>query len=136
MFETFAHTADVGLRVSSTSLNALFEEAGRGLFSIIVDDLGSVQPSESVQIHVEGGDVEYLMVDWISKLVEVFETRHMLFSQFEVKASPDGLRAVAKGEHVDPRRHRLEHEVKAVTYHGLTVEQINGKWLAEVILDI
>ena len=28
-----------------------------------------------------------------------------------------------KGEPIDPGRHRLEHEVKAITYHGLLVEE-------------
>jgi SHS2 domain-containing protein len=136
MFETFAHTADVGLRVSSSSLNALFADAGRGLFSIIVGDLGWVQPSESVRVHVEGGHLEYLMVDWLSKLIEIFETRHMLFSQFDVRVSSEGLHAVVKGEPIDLERHRLEHEVKAVTYHGLKLVPKNGKWFAEIVLDI
>ena len=33
-------------------------------------------------------------------------------------------------------RHRLLHEVKAITYHGLRVEPAAGGWLAEVIVDI
>jgi SHS2 domain-containing protein len=136
MFESFAHTAHVGLRVTAPSVNALFAEAGCGLFSVIVSVLGSVQPSETVRVHVEGRDIEYLMVDWLGKLLEIFETRQMLFSQFEVKVTPEGLRAVAKGEPIDSERHHLEHEIKAVTYHGLKVEETDGKWGAEVVLDI
>ena len=41
-----------------------------------------------------------------------------------------------RGELVDPERHELEHEVKAITYHGLKVEQQADQWLAEVIVDI
>ena len=44
--------------------------------------------------------------------------------------------ATAQGETLDERRHVLEHEVKAITYHGLRVEKTNGDWIAEVILDI
>ena len=33
-------------------------------------------------------------------------------------------------------RHSLEHEVKAITYHGLRVERTEDGWLAEVIVDI
>ena len=36
----------------------------------------------------------------------------------------------------DRDRHILDHEVKAITYHGLKVEQNDGGWLAEVIVDI
>ena len=34
------------------------------------------------------------------------------------------------------RAHELNHEVKAITLHGLKVEQTADGWLAEVIVDI
>ncbi len=40
------------------------------------------------------------------------------------------------GEPVDEARHQLASEVKAVTYHGLTVEPCFQGWRAELILDI
>jgi SHS2 domain-containing protein len=42
------------------------------------------------------------------------------------------------GEPMDAERHILDHEVKAVTYHGLTLQAgRDGKGLvAELILDI
>ena len=39
MYETFEHTADLGLRIRAADLPSLFADAGRGLFSIIVADL-------------------------------------------------------------------------------------------------
>ena len=43
-----------------------------------------------------------------------------------------GLSGTAWGEPLDPARHALDHEVKAITYHGLRVEQTADGWLAEV----
>ena len=37
---------------------------------------------------------------------------------------------------MDANRHQMEHEVKAITYHGLRVEQTSADWQAEVIVDI
>jgi SHS2 domain-containing protein len=38
---------------------------------------------------------------------------------------------------MDPSRHTMDHEVKAITYHGLQVQQsADGTWEAEVIVDI
>ena len=48
----------------------------------------------------------------------------------------DGLTARAWGEPLDRTRHDLQHEVKAITYHGLRVEPAPDGWLAEVIVDI
>ena len=59
-----------------------------------------------------------------------------MFSRFEVKVGADGLVGAAWGEPMDPTRHELNHEVKAITLHGLKVEQTADGWLAEVIVDI
>jgi SHS2 domain-containing protein len=47
------------------------------------------------------------------------------------------LSATCRGEQMDPARHAMDHEVKAITYHGLAVHQnADGTWHAEVIVDI
>ena len=96
MYEIFEHTADLGLRVRAESLEQLFVDAARGLFSMVVADLETVRATEERQ--------------WTL--------------------------ATALGESVDPARHALEHEVKAITYHALRVERLGDEWLAEVIVDI
>ena len=135
-YETFEHTADLGLRVRADDLNALFADAARGLFSMIVPDLDSVRPSESVSIAVEGDVSDLLLFDWLNELLYTYEVRRLLLCQFEVEFGTSGLVATAKGEPIDPARHALDHEVKAITYHGLKLEQQDGRWLAEVIVDI
>ena len=55
---------------------------------------------------------------------------------FEVDVNDTGLSATAWGEPVDFSRHRLVHEAKAITYHGLKVEQTTNGWTADVIVDI
>lgn len=136
MYEVFEHTADLGLRVRAADLDALFAEAGRGLFEIIAGDLSGIQPLVRETIELAGDEVDYLLFDWLNELLYAFESRRMLFVDFQVQVSETGLWAVAAGEPWDPDRHRLEHEVKAVTYHGLSVQHNDGQWQAEVILDI
>jgi SHS2 domain-containing protein len=136
MYETFAHTADVGLRIKSSDLNTLFAEAGTAFFSVIVENLPDVQPRSRIDFQIAGHDLAYLLADWLSELLFTFETKRLLFSRFEVVVLSEGLKATAWGEVVDTSRHALDHEVKAVTYHGLKVEQTNDGWLGEVVLDI
>jgi SHS2 domain-containing protein len=136
MYEIFPHTADVGLRVKAPDLNTLFADAAQGFFSLIVTNLGDVEPKVCVDFDVEGGDLAYLLADWLNELLFAFESRRLLFSTFLVEVAACRLKATAKGETVDESRHALDHEIKAVTYHGLRVERTNGDWIAEVILDI
>jgi SHS2 domain-containing protein len=136
MHETFDHTADLGLRVRAATLDALFTEAAATLFSVIVENLSAVAAVTRVEVELSESDRELLLFDWLRELLYRFDAEHLLFSRFEVKVRPGGLTGVAWGEKLDPARHEPGHEVKAITYHGLKVEQTDEGWLAEVIVDI
>src|SRR5262249_18207613 len=136
MYETFDHTADLGLRMRAPDLDTLFAEAGRALFAIIVENLEEVEAKQQVHVELAGDEREFLLFDWLKELLYQFDSQHLLFSRFEVHVGAAGLTANVWGETLDRNRHRLLHEVKAITYHGLTVEHTNQGWLAEVIVDI
>jgi SHS2 domain-containing protein len=136
MFETFDHTADLGLRIRAPDLDTLFAEAAAALFSVIVTDLGSVKPTVQREVHLPADDLELLLFDWLKALLYWFDSEHLLFGKFEVKLTDAGLTAIAWGEALDRGRHQLEHEVKAITYHGLCVEPTANGWQAEIIVDI
>ena len=136
MYIIFAHTADAGIQVEAADLNALFIDAAQALFSLIVSDLGDVQIRNQREFAIPGDDLECLLVDWLNELLFTFESERLLLAQFEVAVRPDGLTATAFGECIDEARHRLDHEVKAITYHGLQVRQLPDRWTAQVIVDI
>ncbi len=136
MFEIFAHTADLGLRVRAADLEELFAEAGRGLLAVIVRNPQDVRPVEAIEFQLEESQVDFLLVDWLTELLFAFESRRLLLARFETHLVDGRLTATAWGEPCDETRHQLEHEVKAVTYHSLSVRPVDGEWLAEVILDI
>jgi SHS2 domain-containing protein len=136
MYETFDHTADLGLRIRAADLNTLFAEAGRALFAALVEDLDTIRPTQRLDVTIPGSDREYLLFDWLKELLYHFDAEHLLLSRFEVRIGADGLQGSAWGEPLDPQRHELAHEVKAITYHGLRVEETPDGWLAEVIVDI
>ena len=136
MYEYFEHTADLGIRVRAADLNGLFAEAATALFAAVVDGLDTVRLTQPVEIAVEGTDREYLLFDWLRELLFRLDADHLLLARFDVKVAESGLKATAWGEPIDPARHVLSHEVKAITYHGLRVEQDPDGWIAEVIVDI
>ena len=159
MYETFEHTADMGLRIRAAELGDLFADAARAMFSVMVADLGSVRPSEAVSIVLDGGPPDELLRRWLAELLYVFNVRRMLFCDFEVQVGAESgpgvegvattssdpfsqpaalgpLRAIARGEPIDFARHLMDVEIKAVTWHGLKVQREPDGWLAEVIVDI
>ncbi len=136
MYEVFEHTADVGLRVRADSLDALLVDAARGLFSLIVTNLDQVEAVQEKTIRIDGSEPDYLLFDWLNELLYTFEVDRLLLSEFAVSVDPQGLTATCRGETMQLDRHEMDHEVKAITYHGLKVQQDDDGWMAELIVDI
>jgi SHS2 domain-containing protein len=136
MYETFEHTADLGLRARAADLDRLFAETAEALFAAVVEDLSTVEPRQRVEVELSVEDREYLLFDWLRELLYRFDTERLVFSRFEARVRDTGLTGTAWGEPLDLSRHVPNHEVKAITLHGLRVEPTADGWLAEVIVDI
>ena len=136
MYEIRAHTADLEIHVEAASLEQLLAESGTALFASIVENVESVRSVKSVDFRISGCQPEYLLLDWLSELLFAFEKEHLLLREFQVTVDQAGLSGSAQGEPYDVHRHHLQHEVKAITYHGLLVSQTNSGWTADFIIDI
>lgn len=136
MYETFDHTADVGMRVSAPDLPSLFAEAAEGLLSLLVEDVASIEPREEKVIRLEEADLEYLLFDWLRELLYLYDAHYFLVCECEVSIEAATLQAKVHGEICDPGRHRLAHEVKAITSHGLILRKATEGYEAEYIVDI
>lgn len=132
-YEEIEHTADVGIRAYGRTLDALFANAAEGMFSLIVD-LGGVRPVGEVRVRVSADDVPGLLVRWLSELLYLHDTQGLVFREFDVRIEGTALDGVARGEAIDRSRHDLKLAVKAVTYHGLSVDPTKG--FTQVIFDI
>ena len=136
MFEIFDHTADVGLRIRARSLDEIFRDAAYGLFSLIIDNPEIVQPEVERRVQLGSDSLDMLLFDWLDHLLYLFDGEHLVLAQFDVSIRDLELSAIVRGEPLNPARHALAHEVKAITYHGLFVQRVEEDWLAEVIVDI
>jgi SHS2 domain-containing protein len=136
LFETFDHTADLGLRISAPDETSLFVEAARALYSILVENPEAIRPEKTLDLTIAGKDVDYLLFDWLTELLYRYEREHFLGATIAVTLTADGLTAQLRGELANPARHVVSHEVKAITYHRLSVTQSADGWQAELIVDI
>lgn len=135
-YETFDHTADIGIRVFGRSVEEVFINAAFALFDLLTD-LDSIRANLIREVVVEGADREDLLVRWLSELLFLCEGEGFLFREFSISSlTGTSLRAVARGEFFDPSRHRFKTEIKAVTYHQIEVAPQGGIWEGRVIFDV
>ncbi|OLD50629.1 MAG: hypothetical protein AUI83_11345 [Armatimonadetes bacterium 13_1_40CM_3_65_7] len=135
-FETFEHTADVGLIARGRTLRELFANAARGLVDLMVDPEG-LREEIQMQVTVSAGDREALLVGWLNELLYLLDTRRFLARRSRITDLSDTtLTGELVGDTVDPGRHRVRRMIKAATYHGLSLREANGLWEARIILDL
>ncbi len=135
-FETFEHTADIGLLARGRTLAELFANAADGLVDLTVDRDG-LRDTTQAQVSVSAEDREGLLVAWLNELLYLLDTRRFVPRRTQITSlDTTSLTAHLVGDTIDPGRHTVRRMIKAATYHGLSLRQVDGMWEARVILDL
>jgi len=143
-FQEFDHTADAGIRIHGNSLEALFINAARGMFSLLLPEAARtqlVQDTEGerieIPIAVRAPDLALLLREWLGELLYQYSTERVYFTDFFLDSVEEThIRARAAGVRFTQQLESQLAEIKAVTYHGLEVIRQPDGYHAQVIFDI
>ncbi|KJS33028.1 MAG: hypothetical protein VR64_03700 [Desulfatitalea sp. BRH_c12] len=137
-FRVFEHTADLGLEIFGADPQALFVNAGRALYEVLVPLEG--QPPENrrrQRIEAQGEDWADLMVNWLRELLYLFNGDQQVVIAIDLESlAENALQATVTTTDFDPDQYRVEFEIKAVTYHQVIVAPYEDGWRARVIFDV
>lgn len=135
-YEILDHTADLMVEVRAPTLPMLFAEAARAMFDLLAEP-GSARAKKKLSVRLTAENREQLLVSWLTELLFRHETGQWLFSRFEIRSLSDTrIDAEAWGEKLDPRRHGVEREIKAVTYHRLRLVEEEGGLKTTIVFDL
>lgn len=133
-------TADIAFEATGTTREEMFEAAADALTNVMVEDLATVRPCQELEIILENEALDLLLFSFLQELIYYKDTRRLLLRPAPLTIVDEDaslkLRTVVRGEEIDPDRHPMVVDVKAVTLHRFAVEQRNGIWRATVVLDI
>lgn len=141
-FELFDHTADLGVRAHAASRSGLVDPATAGLYACVGQLVpgGDAQPVEFVlepAAPSDPGACAALLRDFLAEVLHVLETRRrMLVNLRVVEFSPLRLHVRAQSVALDAARSDAQREVKAVTYHALSIVDTRDGCEATFIVDI
>ena len=133
-------TSDLTFRAYGDTLDALFTAAADATTGAMVRSLDSVETTTSHAVQLEADALDLLLMAFLDEIVFWKDAEQQLLRAADVRVGwRDGryrLRAELRGERIDPRRHDLEADVKAVTLSGLCVERAGEGWRAQATLDV
>jgi len=120
-YEVIDHTADLMVKAHGKTLEECFANAGYALFDQTVDLFG-FRPELTFEVDVFGETTEDLLYSFLSELLFLEDCYGVVLCELVVRFNKDGLNCVGKGEILDKSKHRVKSEIKAVTYHMLSVD--------------
>lgn len=120
-YEVIEHTADVMVRCFGSTLEECFANAAYALFDQMVD-VCDVDPNMEFRIDAAGDTLDSRLYAFLSELLFIQDSENVVMNDFIVSFDGDSVICEAYGETLDPEKHRLKGEIKAITYHMLSVD--------------
>jgi SHS2 domain-containing protein len=133
--------ADSAFEARGATPSELFAAAARAVIETLADP-ATVAPAVTKTVTRHDWQLPDLLFDWLADLVFLKDAEGMVFHDAVCTVTEDRtngewrLAGTVTGEPIDPRRHDLRADVKAVTKHRYEVRQEKGGWVATVVMDI
>lgn len=130
-FREIAHTADWELEVWAPDLPKLFEQAARGMYSLMGVRLQHAG-RQSRTLELSATDGEGLLVNFLDELLYIQSADGLGFDIFQIDIMDWTLRARLEGAPLES----LGKEIKAVTYHRLKIQSGERQLMVRVVFDV
>ncbi len=135
-FKIIDHKADIAVEVFSNSINELYQVAIEA-FTSIITNLEKVNPTTYRMVIIKGNDKEQCLVNLLSELIFIYDVDGFLCRKTRItNITPNHLRADLYGEKFDNEKHDILGDIKAVTYHGLSIIKEDGLFRTTIIFDL
>ena len=135
--------ADAAFEAWAATPEALLAEAGEATLGVMVEDPAAVQRRVRREVRL-ADEPDLLLLQLLQRVLWHKDAERLLLhvGPLELEQGERGrwaVRAELWGEEIDPARHDLLTDVKAVTLHRLFVGRDPGEagaWRARVVLDV
>ncbi len=133
-------TADVGFVAAGATLEECFTAAADATLEVMLANPRSLQLRQRRSARVRSEDLDLALLKFLEELVYFKDTEQLLLRPTRITVEQQEkqwtVEATLEGEPIDPSRHELSADVKAVTLHRLNVRRTKGGWEATVVLDV
>lgn len=133
-------TADIAFEAEGSDLSEVFISASEAVMGVMVEDLSTIELVVEVAIELVNPELDMLLYNLLSELVYYKDARRLLLRieslDIDKKDGEWRLKARARGEELDRKRHPLKVDVKAITLHRFALDKTNGGWRTTVVVDI
>jgi SHS2 domain-containing protein len=132
--------ADAAFEAWGGSMEEMLIAASEATLNVMVSDLSAIRLRQFRHFRVLDTEIDMLLFQLLQELIYYKDAEQLLLLVRTVRVEQDeaGWAAYveAAGEPIDPQRHDLVVDIKAVTLHNLNVRQTLERWTATVTVDV
>ena len=121
-YETLEHTADILVRCTGNTLKECFESSAYALFDQMID-IRSVESKMRYRFEIQGDTSEDRLFAFLSELLFIMDSESVVMASFNVDLVGNKVICEAYGEPLDNVKHKPKAEIKAITYHMMSVDE-------------
>ena len=137
-FREIDHAADLGLDLEGSDPGAVLEAAQRGLVQVLFGEIPPISATEERAIELAAESYAELLKAWCESLYRLLEDEGFVALESRIDdPEPASFRAAVRGARLTREALAAASELKAVTWHQLTLEPSPaGGWRGRVIFDV
>lgn len=135
-YEYLPHTADIKFRAFGKNIDDVFKNCALAMFNIL-GDTSKVKTEKIKKIKVKTNSIESLLYDFLEKLLILIDTEgFFLHNVKELKIDKKKLELTAIIDGDDIKKYQLSGDIKAITYHDMSIKLTKYGYEAIVVVDI
>ncbi|MFC2140282.1 archease [Candidatus Auribacterota bacterium] len=139
MLKEIAHTADIGIEIQEKNLNDIFITAGHWLIKKLVEvPENDLFKQKKQKISLNEADLADLLVAFLNEIIYYFSGEKIILNHFEITNLTETKLSLSASaiDMTQVEKIKPKTEIKAATYHKLSLEKENNLWKAIVFFDL
>jgi SHS2 domain-containing protein len=130
-YQFLDHPADIKIRSFGKDLPELFANSALGMTAYLYGEKDIALTNEE-SIVVEAENLESLLVNWLAEILYLSAVNKRAYLKYNIQE----LTRTKISAKISSGKTIAKDEIKAVTYHELTITETKNGWEATVVYDI
>lgn len=133
-YEYLEHTADAKFKAYGKNFEEAISNAVTAMFGMLTD-IEKVEPKIKREIEIKAENMKSLVYDFLDELLFLLDTEGIIFTRLEnVEFKEFSIKATAIGDSY--KNYDISGNIKSMTYNDMVVEDKNGRFIIQCVVDI
>ena len=138
-YQFLPNTADIKFQAYGNSIEDAFTNSAYALVEIMCKE--KIKDALVTKIKVNGKDFESLLVNFLGEFLFLLDSQNFILnkinriSKIQLNKNKEyELTADISGDNA--KNYEIAHNIKAITYNDMLIEEKKNKWLCQVVVDV